>query len=323
MRHIDVSIVVASFNKGRYIEQTIRSVLQQTLDSWELVIVDDCSTDNSFASISCYAKSDTRIRAYRNDRNRGANYCRNFGVAMAGGEFIVFLDSDDLLSPGCLQHRVEYMRKNHHLNAAVFTMGVFTDRIGDSKQKWIPRRRNALKKFMAHDLPWCIMQPIWKASFVRKMGGFDESFCRLQDVEFHTRALLDPDFRFATVAGRSDCYYRIAQERATRNAFDSLSAMIASSILYFRKYHSEGLEAKKTPVAGTIYHVYYSLLYGFRTKRISRAEFLRLEQALFDKEVGGSLSARERVILKAARRYHLRFVRIPGINRLLFKILIA
>ena len=97
-----------SWNTGRFIGQSIDSVLGQTYSSWELIIVDDCSTDNTDEIISQY--NDDRIIYVKNDSNQGAALTRNRALQLARGEWIAFLDSDDIWLPSKLEHQLKFMQ---------------------------------------------------------------------------------------------------------------------------------------------------------------------------------------------------------------------
>lgn len=91
-----VSIVMPAYNSAKYIDAAIQSVLHQTFSDWELIIIDDCSNDETFNIASSYANLDKRINVLHNDNNIGVSSSRTKGVSLATGEWIAFLDSDDL-----------------------------------------------------------------------------------------------------------------------------------------------------------------------------------------------------------------------------------
>lgn len=107
-----VSIVMPSFNTGRFISQSIDSVLAQTYPNWELLIVDDCSGDDTVEVVSAYLQKDERIRFIQNEKNSGAAYTRNRALREARGEWIAFLDSDDLWLPEKLEKMLAFMAEN-------------------------------------------------------------------------------------------------------------------------------------------------------------------------------------------------------------------
>lgn len=106
-----VSVVIPSFNSERYIRQTIASVQNQSLTDWELIVVDDCSTDTSPAIVQECAQADRRIRLIRLERNAGRPAIpRNVGVQAAQGAYVAFLDADDLWYPQKLKTQIGFMR---------------------------------------------------------------------------------------------------------------------------------------------------------------------------------------------------------------------
>lgn len=107
-----ISIVTPNYNCVHFIAQTIESVLAQTYKNWEMLIVDDCSTDCSYEVALEYAEKDSRIKVIRNEKNCGAAISRNKAIELAQGEFIAFLDSDDLWMPDKLEKQITFMRDN-------------------------------------------------------------------------------------------------------------------------------------------------------------------------------------------------------------------
>jgi teichuronic acid biosynthesis glycosyltransferase TuaG len=107
-----VSIITPSWNVERLIGETILSVQAQTFADWELLIADDCSTDNTAAVIESYAAKDSRIRLIRQPRNGGPALARQAAIEQAKGRFIAFLDSDDLWLPAKLERQVAFAREH-------------------------------------------------------------------------------------------------------------------------------------------------------------------------------------------------------------------
>ena len=101
-----VSIIMPSWNTERFIAETIQSVLDQTYTNWELIIVDDCSSDNTDDIVASF--KDNRIKYFHNEKNSGAALTRNRAMREAQGEWIAFLDSDDLWTPEKLEHQIAF-----------------------------------------------------------------------------------------------------------------------------------------------------------------------------------------------------------------------
>lgn len=107
-----VSIITPSYNTAKFIGETIRSVQAQTYPNWEMIIVDDCSTDNTDEVVAEYQKADERIRYFKNEKNSGAAVSRNKALREAKGRWMAFLDSDDLWTPDKLEKQLEFMVEN-------------------------------------------------------------------------------------------------------------------------------------------------------------------------------------------------------------------
>jgi glycosyltransferase involved in cell wall biosynthesis len=105
-----VSIIMPSYNCGRFVRETIESVLSQSHTHWELLFVDDASTDDTAAIVRSF--HDARIRYFRNGRNCGAAVCRNLALREAKGRWIAFLDSDDCWLPDKLERQIRFMEGN-------------------------------------------------------------------------------------------------------------------------------------------------------------------------------------------------------------------
>lgn len=105
-----VSIITPCFNSEKYISQAVQSVISQTHQNWELLLVDDCSSDETFAIISNYSTQDARIKAFKLDINSGAGVSRNFAIQKASGNYIAFLDADDLWKSEKLEKQIDFMK---------------------------------------------------------------------------------------------------------------------------------------------------------------------------------------------------------------------
>lgn len=107
-----VSIIMPSYNCGRFVEETIRSVQAQTYQNWEIIFMDDCSKDDTVRKVSAMREKDNRIHLYQNINNLGAAVSRNNAIREAHGRWIAFLDSDDLWKPEKLEKQIRFMEEN-------------------------------------------------------------------------------------------------------------------------------------------------------------------------------------------------------------------
>lgn len=107
-----VSIITPAYNAAAYIAETIESVFAQTYTNWEMLIVNDCSKDNTAEIVQSYAAKDKRIKLINLKQNSGAAVARNTAIQNAKGRYIAFLDSDDLWKKEKLQKQIEFMQQN-------------------------------------------------------------------------------------------------------------------------------------------------------------------------------------------------------------------
>ncbi len=108
-----VSIIVPVYNAGQYIEETIKMVCRQTYTQWELILVDDCSTDDGRKKMEAFCKKDARINLIHQKENQGAAMARNVGLSYAKGRFIAFLDADDIWISEKLEKELHFMKEQN------------------------------------------------------------------------------------------------------------------------------------------------------------------------------------------------------------------
>lgn len=130
-----VSIITPSFNSEKFISDTIQSVVNQTYNNWELIIVDDFSADKTVEIVKECALKDKRIRLFELDKNYGTGMARNFGLNKSTGRFIAFLDADDLWKSEKLKIQIDFLEKNHQF----FTFSFYDciDENGNSLNKTV------------------------------------------------------------------------------------------------------------------------------------------------------------------------------------------
>lgn len=194
-----VSVVVPTHNRLSLLSGTVRSVQAQTHAHWELLIVDDGSSDGTEQWVLSQQQDDPRIRLIERDTHRanahGAQVCRNLGLQMAHGEAVLFLDSDDLLAPDCLRRRLALLDAEPSIDAVVGQGLHFHDNPGDLGSDniwghWSPGE-NDLDRFLANAILWQTSGPLlFRRSALDRVGPWDESLQHVgHDHEFHVRAL--------------------------------------------------------------------------------------------------------------------------------------
>lgn len=192
-----ITIIIPTYNRSLVIEKTLNSMIAQTYTSWECIIVDDGSTDNTVQVIEGYASKDARFKVHQrpSNRSKGANACRNIGIEKSTGDFFIFLDSDDTLSVDSLQNRITYFEKYKDVQGLIFSTGVLSED-GEKVTPFTKTIQEELdskvyaKMLLSYDIPWQITNPIWKREVFETYGGFDEQLARFQDVDLHTKFML-------------------------------------------------------------------------------------------------------------------------------------
>lgn len=209
-----ISIICPNYNKGKFIEETIESVLANSYSNWELIIIDDGSKDDSLRIIQEFASKDQRIK-FHHQSNQGGAAARNMGMTMATGEYLMFLDSDDLIASDCLEQRVNMAKLHPNGIGWVFPLlpfkGDFKDQ--DFTQPWIPPKKRFLDRLIEHDIIWSCMSPLWRTASIVPNFKWNAQYPRLQDIEFHTHILLKGDPIYTFPEKKPDCYYRLDEQK--------------------------------------------------------------------------------------------------------------
>ncbi|WP_290700118.1 glycosyltransferase family 2 protein [Lacinutrix sp.] len=108
-----VSIITPLYNSEAFITETIKSVINQTHTNWEIILIDDCSTDNTINSVNNFISNNSNIKLLKNETNQGAAVSRNKGILAAKGDYIAFLDADDLWKPEKLEKQLAFMQNQN------------------------------------------------------------------------------------------------------------------------------------------------------------------------------------------------------------------
>jgi len=192
-KEIKVSVIIPTYGHPDYLAKAIESVRKQTMSEWELIIVDDNNPGTVHRQetekvASCFTNRDERIKYIKHDRNRNGAVARNTGFAVARGEYIALLDSDDEYTPNRLEHCYNKIVAAPNTFAGVYTGCEFrkkgkTFKIIESVQSGC-----FLKETLACHFQFCTGSNIFvRKCVVDELGGFDPAFLRHQDYEFLVR----------------------------------------------------------------------------------------------------------------------------------------
>ncbi len=234
-----VSVVMPCFNEERFVKDAIESVQAQTHTNWELIIVDDCSTDNSTRIAAEAASKDKRIHVIRLRRNSGLPSARNTGFAFADSPFVVFLDSDDALLPTALAGRLALAQVNDDAWGVAFRNRLVSEdfdwrTLNTSSSSYAARTTQIDLVTTIGNSPFGIHETMIRSQRVRQLGGFSEEMTGgSEDAHFWLRSLRSG----ATYVRREavDCIYRqksgsMVGDNIVRQATNTIGVMEASWI---------------------------------------------------------------------------------------------
>ena len=188
-----ISIIIPVYNRPALVAECLDSVLAQTNPNWECIVVDDGSTDNTWEVLERYAAKEERIRIFKRDREpKGAPTCRNIGADKANGNYLFFLDSDDLIGESFIKTRKFYIKKYPNLDFIVFPEVFFKETLAKIyyAKNLFNTEKDDLNRFLQHDHPWLISGPIWNRNNFLRNYLFLEGINVAQDWELHVRVLI-------------------------------------------------------------------------------------------------------------------------------------
>lgn len=190
---IKVSVIIPTYGKPVYLRESINSVINQTLKDIELIVVDDNDPDTEGRTkteglMQSFLQADNRIHYLKHEHNKNGAAARNTGLAVAKGEYISFLDSDDMYMPTRLEKCVAVMEKASPSVGGVYTGCEFRRNGKTYNTITDVQPGNFLKETLAGTFMFCTGSNIFvRDSVVKELDGFDEKFLRHQDYEFLVR----------------------------------------------------------------------------------------------------------------------------------------
>lgn len=208
-----LTIVMPFFNNPTLVVEMMESIVENDFQDWELLAVDDGSTEQSLEYIKSRV-TDARVRIiHRYQEPKGPQTCRNIGIKEMRGDFVIFFDSDDYVTPSCLRVRVQELQKRPDLDFMVFPTGVFVDgRFDPNAPKYIfgyPVNSDDTAALAKRELPFVVCSNIYRARSIVAHGmEWDTSLLSLQDADFNMQALTK-GMKYAYANVKADYGYRI------------------------------------------------------------------------------------------------------------------
>ena len=245
-----VSIIMPSYNCGKYVEETIRSVQAQTYQNWEIIFMDDCSKDNTIELVSAFRDTDSRIHLFQNHGNMGAAVSRNNALQEAKGRWIAFLDSDDLWEPTKLEKQVRFMEENGY--AFSYTGYQEMDADGVLTGVFVSGPKNVTKRGMYN---FC-----WPGCLTVMYDASKVGLIQIEDIKKNNDYAM-----WLKVCKKADCYLLdecLAKYRRGRAGSVSSHGIKTMIGWHYKLWH----EAEKKSVVSALWLTGVNLVCGFYKK---------------------------------------------------------
>lgn len=261
-----VSVIIPAYNRVELIGETLQSIKNQTYPNWEAIVTDDGSTDGTLELVKNIAESEKRIHLFRRNREpKGAPTCRNIGIEKSKGEFIIFLDSDDVLADFCIEKRVSLFQKYPDQDFLVFQSLLFEKELFDKNLLWnIDSKENDLQRFLRTDALWATCGPIYKKEVISEIGGFREGLPFYQDFDLHLRVLFLKYKYHKFLDTEPDCFKRHHFNKSISNSIPFTSnPKVLQQRIDFYLYQLEFLKSKKIILNQSQTDTVWNVLYYF------------------------------------------------------------
>jgi len=245
-----VSIIMPSYNCAEFVEDTIHSVQAQSYSNWEIIFMDDCSTDDTIKQVSELREKDARIKLFQNHSNYGAAISRNTALHEAKGRWIAFLDSDDLWEPTKLEKQVRFMEENDY--AFSYTEYQEMDADGNLTGVTISGPKHVTKRGMYN---FC-----WPGCLTVMYDATKIGLIQIEDIKKNNDYAM-----WLKVCKKADCYLlpevlaKYRRGRAGSVSSHSIKTMIG---WHYKLWH----EAEKKNALAAVYYTCLNLACGFFKK---------------------------------------------------------
>jgi glycosyltransferase involved in cell wall biosynthesis len=233
-----ISVIVPTYNYGHLINNCLDSVLSQTYQNWECIVVDDGSTDNTSAVVKRYSDRDSRVKYIVQDNRRQAS-ARNNGIRNSTGRFLQFLDADDMLESRKLERQVEFLAAHPEVDIVYGDVRFFRDGhieerhylLGGEDKPWMPgisgSGEDVLLALVRKDtIP--INTPLVRKRVIEKVGVFDEGLAVAEDWDFWIRcAAMNVRFQYQDLKEASALvrYHALSSSKNPQLLLNAILAM--------------------------------------------------------------------------------------------------
>ncbi|QAA81369.1 glycosyltransferase family 2 protein [Aequorivita sp. H23M31] len=261
-----VSVIIPTFNRSHLIGETLDSVLAQTYQNWECIVIDDGSTDKTQEVMAAYLAKDSRFQYHHRPKDRlpGGNAARNYGFELSNGEYVQWFDDDDIMLPGFVESKIKVATEEISLIISPITYWNSKD---DSKNfKAIKVQNSLYEDYLCWKIKVMTPSVLFKKSFLEDKKLFSSRILRGQETEFFLRLFYKLPITSYIVLDESKMLYRQHGEtKSHRNKTYVPEFMNSTFIIYFENYLKlNGREDEKAKgfcyrhLLGIFYHSIYN-----------------------------------------------------------------
>ncbi len=229
-----ISVIIPVYNREEFINESIDSILNQTYQNFELIIVDDCSTDHTSEIIRNYSKKENRIKILTNEKNLGATSAFNRGLSFSKGKYIARMDSDDISLPKRFEKQINLFNNWTQLDV-LGTGAILIDEVGNviGKKKF-PSNYHKIKKIIEKGVPVFDPSVMIKSDILKKIGGFDNRMAPADD--YHLWLIL---FKNKKIISNLDEYLIKYRKHKTNLSLTEIEKQLEKSFLAKKIYFSD------------------------------------------------------------------------------------
>lgn len=273
-----ISIIIPTFNRTELVFNCLESIIKQTYNNWECIIVDDHSSEDCFNLLNNFCKKDERIKLYKRPSHlkKGANACRNFGLEISKGEFIVFFDSDDLLKPNKLEKQLKLIKKTK--KKYVISQSEVRDTMTDSMRLWGNIETNSpFEDYIQFKATWTIGAVLLDKKYLNSINlKFNENLAQSQEYDFYLRLLkINPNFSIDNTVLNTIVWHKESISFSKNNFYNKSKSSISVKF----KLLVNNVLKKETQlfIIRDIYRIYFQSMLNkdLKTGFLSAIYFLR------------------------------------------------
>ncbi|MDH3974331.1 MAG: glycosyltransferase [Deltaproteobacteria bacterium] len=188
---VEISIIMSVYNGERWLSESIDSVLNQSYNNFELIVIDDGSTDKSVNILNHYMIKDKRIRVFHNKQNIGLTRSLNRGLELSQGKFIARIDCDDIWHPEKLSKQIEYLEEHPYISIVGTACNVIDENghVSETQKIRFVKEDKSIRQSIVKFNPFTHSSILFKKDVYKELGGYNNSFEFAQDYEYWIRIL--------------------------------------------------------------------------------------------------------------------------------------